>query len=148
MSNIGVPLTIPELDLKPEPTGAIKLSDDMQQVLSLLAGFWLNKRILLKATPTGALFTTSPQLKDVFHVTAGSGDYAYQGSNISCSEVMIMAHPDNTGKVWVKPHATATVNNAWPLDKGDVVGLSISNLNMLNLLIAVNGEKAIIAYTE
>lgn len=147
MASIGVPLTIPELDLKPEPTGGIQLSEDMQQVLSLLTAFWRNKRILLKATPSGVLFVTSPQIKDIFHVTATSGNFAYQGENIECSEVMVIGHLDNTGRVWVRTDVAATVNNAVPLDKGDTFVLGITNLNMLRLLIVTNGEKAIIAYT-
>lgn len=148
MTNIGRPLTIPELNLTPEPSGAIKLSDDMQQTLSLLVGFWLNKRVVLKASPSGILFVTCPQIKDIFHVTATGANYTYQGDNTPCSEILVMGHPDNTGKVWVKPHATATVNNALPLAAGDVFGLSVTNLNMLNLLIETNGEKAIVVYTE
>lgn len=147
MSVIGNPMDIPELDLRPEPTGGIQLTDDMQQALALLVGYWKNKRVLLKATPSGVLFVTSPQIKDIFHVTATSGSFVYQGENIECSEVLIMGHPDNTGRVWVKPNATATTANAWPLAAGDVVGLGITNLNMLNLLIVTNTEKAIIAYT-
>lgn len=148
MNTIGNPMNIPELDLKPEPTGGIQLSEDMQQVLSLLTGFWRNKRVLLKASPSGVLFVTSPQIKDILHVTADEDNDTYQGENVVCSEVLIMGHPDNTSKVWVKPNATATVDNAWPLAKGDVLGLSLTNLNMLNLLIVVSGEKAIVAYTE
>ena len=146
MATIHNPLTIPELDLKPEPTGGIELTENMQQTLALLAGFWQNKRVLLKASPGGILFVTSPQLKDVLHVTATTASFAYQGSNIPCSEVMVMAHPDNTGRIWVRTHVSASTANAWPLAAKDVVGISITNLNMLHLLIATNTEKAIIAY--
>ena len=147
MLNIGNPMTIPELDLKPEPSGGIQLSEAMQQVLALLVGYWKNKRVLLKSSPSGVLFVTNPQIKDVFHVTATGTNYTYQGENIECSEILVMGHPDNTGRVWVKPNATASTVNAWPLDKGDVISMGITNLNMLNLLIVTNGEKAIIAYT-
>ena len=147
MLNIGNPMQIPELDLKPEQAGGVQLSEDMQQALALLTAYWRNKRVLLKASPSGVLFVTSPQIKDIFHVVGVGANYVYQGDNIECSEVLVMGHPDNTGRVWVKPHATATTANAWPLNKGDVVGVGITNLIMLNLLIAVNGETAIIAYT-
>jgi len=147
MLAIGNPMIIPELDLKPEQVGGVQLSEDMQQTLSLLTAYWKNMRVLLKASPSGSLCVATPPLKDVLHITAVGANYTYQGDNIECSEVMVMAHPDNTGRVWVKPNATATVDNAWPLDKGDVVGLGITNLNMLNLLIVDNSQKAIIAYT-
>lgn len=147
MQTIQQPLTIPELDLKPESAGAIELTLDMQQTLALLTGFWRNTRVLLKASPSGILFVTSPQLTDVLHVTATGANFNYQGENIPCSEVMVMGHPDNTGRIWVRPHAVATTSNAWPLAAKDVVGLSITNLNMLHLLIVTNTEKAIIAYS-
>lgn len=147
MQTIQQPLTIPELDLKPESAGAIELTLDMQQTLALLTGFWRNTRVLLKASPSGILFVTSPQLTDVLHVTATGANFTYQGENIPCSEIMVMGHPDNTGRIWVRPHAVATTSNAWPLAAKDVVGLSITNLNMLHLLIVTNTEKAIIAYS-
>ena len=148
MAVIGTPIPCPELNIVPEPEGAVGISKDMQQTFALLTGFWRNKRILLKATPSGGLCVCSPQIKDVFHITADTDSYAYQGENVPCSEVLVMAHPDNTSEVWVKPNNTATVDNAWPLSAGDVIGFTISNLNMLNLLIVTNGEKVIITYTE
>ena len=147
MHRIGNPMQIPELDLQPELAGGVELSGDMQQVLSLLTGYWHNKRLLLKSSPSGILFTASPQIKDIFHVTGVGANYAYQGANVECSEILVMGHPNNTGKIWVYPHGTATTSNGWPLDAGDVLNLGITNLIMLNLLIVVDGEKAVIAYT-
>lgn len=147
MPAIGTPIAVPELNLMPEQQGGVQLTDDMQQTLALLTAFFLNKRVVLKASATGMLYVTSPPMKDVLHVTATGAAYTYQGDAIPCSECLVMGHPDNTGRVWVKPNATATVNNAIPLDKGDTVLVSITNLNQLNLLIATNGEKAIIVYS-
>jgi hypothetical protein len=147
MHTIGNPMPIPELNLQPEQTGGLQLTESMQQVLAALTGFWHNKRLLLKASPGGVLFVTSPQVKGIFHVTASTDNYAYQGDNVECSEVLVMGHPDNNGKVWVQAHAAATGDNGWPLDKTDVVNLGITNLNMLHLLIVTNTEKAIIGYT-
>ena len=146
MPFIGNPMQIPELDLRPVPEGGIQLSEDMQQVLSSLTGFWHNKRILIKSTPDGMLYVGSPQVKDMFHVTALGANETYQGGDILCSTIMVMGHPSNTGNIWVKIGETATVNNAWPLANGDVVGLGITNLQMLNLLIVTSGEKAIVLY--
>ncbi|GAI97505.1 unnamed protein product [marine sediment metagenome] len=58
-----------------------------------------------------------------------------------------MGHPDNTGVVWARTKVAATVDNAWPLSANDVVGFTVTNLNMLHLLIKLDTEKAIIAYT-
>lgn len=147
MPAIGTPIAVPELNLQPEQAGGVQLSEDMQQTLTLLTAFFLNKRVVLKASASGMLYVTSPPIKDVLHVTASEAAFTYQGDNIPCSELLVIAHPDNTGRVWAKPNTTATVDNAIPLAAGDAVPISITNLNQLNLLIATNGEKAIIAYS-
>jgi len=148
MQTIGTPLQIPELNLSPEQQSGVQLSADMQQTLALLTAFWRNERVVLRASPSGALMVTAAQLKDVYHVTGVGANDTYQGSNHKCSEVLVMGHPDNTGKVWVRSHAVATVNNAWPLGAGEVIDVTIINLNMLHALIVVDGEKLIVAYAE
>lgn len=148
MNTIGTPLHIPELDLRPEPSGGIQLSEDMQQTLALLTGYWKNRRVLIKSLPSGVLLVSNPPVKDIFHVTATSVNFNYQGEDIECSEVMIMGHPDNTGLVWVKNGIAATANNAWPLAKKEIISFAVSNLNELRLLIITNTEKAIVFYTQ
>jgi len=88
-----------------------------------------------------------PQLEDIFHEAATQNDYVYQGPDIRCSEVMVMGHPENTGNVWVRTKVAATVNNSWPLAAKEVMGFTVTNLNMLHLLIKLDTEVAIIAYT-
>jgi hypothetical protein len=144
---VGVPLGISELDLKPEWTKPLELSDEMQQTLALLTGFWKNQRVLLKASPSGILFIANPPIKDIFHVTATTGNYIYQGSNIECSEVLVMAHPDNTGRIWTRANSIATAANAIPLDAGDSFSFNITNLTKLFVTIVTNGEIAIVLYS-
>lgn len=147
MQEIQTPLRCPELDIKGTPEHPITLSDKVQQTLSILTGFWKNRRTLLKSSPSGILFTASPQLEDIIHVTGSGANDTYRGDNKPCTEVLVMGHPDNTGKIWVRTKEVATVNNAWPLDANDVMGFTITNLNMLHALIIADGEKIIIAYT-
>jgi len=147
MLTIGNPMAIPELDLKPEQAGGVQLSEDMQQALALLAGYWKNKRVLLKASALGILFVSSPQITDIFHVTATGANYYYQGEDIQCTDVLIMGHPDNTGLIWARPHIQASATNAWPLLKKEVIDFTLSSLSQLQLLIVTNADKAIIAYT-
>jgi hypothetical protein len=147
MPAIGTPIALPELNLQPEQAGAVQLSEDMQQTLAMLAGFWLNKRVLVRVSPTGMVYVTDPPISDVYHVTATGTAYTCKGDDKPCSVALVIAHPSNTGKVWVRPNDTATVDNAIPLDAGDAVPISITNLNQLQLLIAVSGEKAIVAYS-
>jgi hypothetical protein len=147
MSEIQTPLTIANLDIKPPLSGALQIDPKMLQCFATLMGFWQNKRIPLKSSPSGILFSTSPQIEDILHVTADEADYNYQGEKLPCTEVMVMAHPDNAGRVWVRTKTAALTTNAWPLEAGDVTGFTITNLSMLRLLIPTNGEKAIIAYS-
>ncbi len=145
MQKIGTPLKCPELNLQPESEGGLELSKDMQQVLSLLTAFNKNKRIIVKASPVGAMRTTSSRIQDIIHVTGVGANDTVQGTDIPCSEVMCMGHPDNTDKVWVRSLATATTSNAWPLGKGEVVGISVDNYRDLQGLIVVDGEVIICA---
>jgi len=146
MWRINAPLKVPELNLQPEPEGGIELSKDMQQVLSLLTGFSKNRRILVKASPVGALRTTSGRIIDIKHFTGAGANDTQQGLDVPCSEVMCMGHPDNTGKVWVRSLVEATVNNAWPLGAGEATNISVDNFRDLQMLIVVDGEKLIVAY--
>lgn len=146
MPRIGTPLKVPELNLQPEQEGGIELSKDMQQVLSLLTAFSKNRRIIVKASPGGALRTTSARIIDIVHFTASGDNDTQQGSDVKCSEVMCMGHPDNAAKVWVRTLATATTSNAWPLGAGEVQSMSVDNFRDLNMLIVADTEKLIVAY--
>jgi len=86
------------------------------------------------------------KLIDIPHFTGSGANDTQQGSNIACGELMLMGHPDNTGKVWVRTGAVATVNNAWPLGAGEVANFHVDNLSELQMLIVEDGEKLIVAY--
>jgi len=148
MNRIGTPLECPELHLSDKHEGGIELSKDVQQTLSLLAGFVKNKRVLLKASPGGALETTSARLKDIKHYTADEADDTIQGENIPCSEIMCMGHPSNGGKVWVRTMTAAGLTNSWPLGAGEVINFSVDNLRDLRMLIVVDTETLIVAYSH
>lgn len=147
MSEIHTPLRIEGLDIKPPLSGALQIDPKMTQSMSLLMGFWKNKRIPLKCSPSGILLTCSPPLDNILHVPATTDNFAIQGGNIPCSEVLIMGHPDNTGRVWIGKNNPATVNNSWPLEGGDVANFSVTNLNQLYGLIVNNTERIIFAYS-
>ena len=148
MGKIRTNLRIPGLNLDPPIKGDIQLSADMQQTLALLTGMGDNKRVVLRATEAGVLQTVSPQLKEIVVVTADSTPYAWQGGDVACSEVAVIAGLDNAGRVWVRPNSAASAANGWPLDKAEVFGFTISNLNQLHVNIQTSGEIAVVAYTR
>jgi hypothetical protein len=147
MQTIGTPLQTPELGLLPDQAPGVPLSENMQQALALLCGFWHNKRILCRISPTGVLSVGDAPLQDVIHVQADGDNDTYQGANVPCNQVIVMGHPSNTGNVWVRVNTTATTANAWPLAKGEVISFGVANLKQLQLLIAKDDEYAIIAYS-
>lgn len=147
MGNSDSPVKMPELNLIPETDRGIELDKGMKQVMSLLTAYWREQRVTLRATPSGVLFVASSQIADIFHVPGVGSNDLYQGADIACSEVMVMGHPSNGNTIWARPHKIATVDNAWPLLKKEVVGFTITNLSMLHIMIETATERAIIAYT-
>lgn len=85
-------------------------------------------------------------LQNIEHFTGSGANDTQQGSSAVCTELLVMAHPDNTGKVWVRASMVATVNNAWPLAAGEILSFNVDNLSELQMLIVVSGEKLIVAY--
>ena len=148
MPEILIPFRIEDLLLKPELAGRIRLSDDMQQTLASLVGYDGVSRRLLRCSQAGVLRTSSPRIKNILHVTGSGANDTWQGTDVLATEILVMGHPDNTGNIWVRNDQTATVNNAWPLAAGDIISLTVDNLNNLHLLIVVDGEKAIVAYSR
>lgn len=148
MPDINKPMRIPELNLQPPITGKIRLSDDMQQTLALLATYTDNKRVLLTTSQSGVLNVGEPVIKDVIIITSIVGTGRAQGSDVACSQAMVMAHPDNTDKTWVRPHAACSDTHKWPLQAWDVIKCAVDNLNQLHFLCDTPLEKIIIAYAR
>jgi hypothetical protein len=103
------------------------------------------KGFLGKATALGRE-VVGAKIQDIEHYTGSGADDTKQGNDVACSEIMCMGHPDNTGKVWVRTNITATTDNAWPLDAGEVINFDVANLNELRMLIVADGESLIVAY--
>lgn len=148
MTSINKSMNVSELNIQPPLVGKARLSDDIQQTLALLTAFGSYKRKALRCSESGILNTASPRIKDIKHYTRAGATEEQTGHDIPCTEVMVMGHPSNGDLVWVRPHKTATVDNAWPLAKGEAVKFSIDNLNQLNMFIATDTERVIVAYTR
>lgn len=148
MTVINKSMDVSELNIQPPLVGKVRLSDDMQQVLSLLTAMGADRRRPLRCSESGVLNVTDPRIRDIVHYTQTGAIYKQIGTDISCTGCMIMGHPDNTNKIWVRPNKIATHDNAWPLDAKEVVGFTLDNLSQLNILFDGDGEVAIVAYTR
>lgn len=148
MTELNSPISMPDISITPPLAGRQPFDADLKRTLAMLMGKCDSDMRLLRCSPSGVLTVSSNTLEDIFHVTATSAGFEYQGDDIPCSEVMIMAHPDNTGRVWVRRDTTAAVTNAWPLEKKESITITLSNLSQLRLLIANINEIAIIAHTR
>lgn len=148
MTTINKPMDVAELNIQPPIEGKTRLSDDMQQTLALLTAYGADRRRPLRCSESGVLNVSSARIRDIVHYTQAAAVYEYTGASIPCTEVMVMGHPLNSGSVWVRPNKTATVNNSWPVAKGEVVGFTLDNLSQLNMLFIEDGDSLIVAYTR
>lgn len=141
-------MNVSELNIQPPLVGKARLSDDVQQTLALLTAFGSYKRKALRCSESGVLSVASSRIKDIVRYMQTGTVYTQVGTDVSCTECMVMAHPANTGTVWARPHKTADITNAWPLDAKETIGFTIDNLNQLNVLFTVAGQIIIVAYTR
>jgi len=148
MSTIGKAMRFLGLQLHPPIDKAVRLSEDMQQTLALICAYGIDGRKLLRASESGVLNVISARIKDIKHYTGVGVNDTQSGDDVPCTECLVMGHPDNTGKIWVRPGTTAATNNSWPLAAGEVVNFTLDNLKQLNMLMVVDGDKVIVAYTR
>ena len=148
MPEINKPMDVPELNLQPSITGKLKLSEDMQQTLAVLCAMSVSQRVMLKASESGVLNTTSRQITDIVVFTATAGTKEFRGDNIPCTEIVAIAGLSNGDRAWIRPYKVASSVNAWPLDKGEVFGFTIDNLNQLYVTIQTADDIVVVAYTR
>lgn len=148
MPDINKPMDIPELNLQPPITGKVKLSEDMQQTLALLCAMGDSQRMPLLASAKGVLNTTSSQIKDIVVFTATAETKEFQGDNVPCTEIVAIAGLSNGDRAWIRPYKVASAANGWPIDKGEVFGFAINNLNQLHVTIQTADDIVVVAYTR
>lgn len=148
MPEINKPMGVPELNLQPPITGKVRLSEDMQQTLALLVTYTDNKRILLPTSQSGVLSVGEPTIKDIIILTSAAVSGKGKGDDIPCSQVMVMAHPDNTDLSWVRPYAECSDTHKWPLEACDFIKFAVDNVNQVYFLCDTAEERIIIAYTR
>ncbi len=148
MGEILKPLTFDDLPTKPPITGRLKVSDDLQQTISLLSSWDGVTRRLVRCSPTGVLRVGSGRAIGVLNVTADQGAYTFTCPDRIVSEAMIRAFPDNTGRVFINIGTAAAIDTGYPLFTGEWVSLSLNNLKSLRLYIEKYMDMVAIIYTE
>lgn len=148
MEKVQMPISDTALRVSPPLGPQPPIDERLQQAVALLLGYCKGERVPLVCSPSGILATAGPALTDVVHYTSVAPNEAKQGDNITCTEIICMAHPDNAGRIWVRTRKTAAANNAFPLDKGDVIGFSVENLADLRALTISTGDTLIVGYSQ
>lgn len=147
MFEIQIPFKIKGVPFKPEQTGRVKVDETMIQTLAALCGWDGEARRLLTCALGGALHTTTPPACCITNKTTTGANEHITFGDTPTTEVMVMAHPTNTGDVWVNIGVAAGVDVGWYLDAGDYVQLSINNLTELRLFVVTSGDKVAILRT-
>jgi len=147
MFEIQIPFKIKGVKFKPEQTGMIKVDEVMIQTIASLCGWDGEARRLLTCALGGALNITSPRVDGITNKTSSGAAEDMTFTDQPTTEIMIMAHPTNTGDVWVNLDTVAAVDTGWYLDAGDYVVISINNMSRLNLHVVTTGDKVAILRT-
>ena len=141
-------LRFDDLPVKPPFGGKSRLSDEIQQAISLIAGWDGESRRFVRSSPTGVIRVCDGRAKAVLNVTATGAAYTLTPPDTPTSEIILKAHPDNVGQVVVNIGVTASLTAGFPLDAGESIEFSVNNLNALRLYVELTTEKAAILYTE
>ncbi len=147
MAEIEIPFPLKGIPIKPELTGRLKIDDTMIQTLAALCGWDGQARRLLTCALNGALHTVTPQISKIQNKasTGGNEDITYTAE--STTEIMVMAHPTNSGDIWVNLDAAGAVDTGWYLDAGDYVQFSLNNIDRLHTFLVTSGDKVIVLQT-
>jgi len=147
MFEIDRPFPIKGLPFKPEMTGRPKVDENLIMTIATLMGWDGESRRLLNCGVGGALQTISPIAKAIVNVLGSGANDDITFADEVTSEVMIMANAANSGDVWVNIGAAAAVDTGWPLDAGEIVIVSVNNMQELQARIITDGDKLIIIKT-
>ena len=148
MPDIIKNLRFDDLPVKPPFGGKLRLSEEIQQAISLIVGWDGQSRRFISSSPSGVVRVCDGRAKAVLNVTADQDAYTLTPDDTPTSEIIIKAHPDNVGQVVVNIGVTASLTAGFPLDAGESMEFSVNNLNALRLYVESDTEKAAILYTE
>jgi hypothetical protein len=96
----------------------------------------------------GVLLTTEPYITDFIMVAAGAANAYWRSESQPTHQVVVRAHPDNSGRVWVNVRDEPSSSDGWPLDPNEWIKLTIFDMHDLRVLIETSGDKVIIARSD
>lgn len=146
MGTLGTPVGDRDLTITPSPGSQPRTADVYQQSLSLMLGMAKGNRTPVRVCQTGMLMVNDAKMTDIVHYTATSDDFPVVGTVRQVSSVVVMGHPDNSGRVWVRPNGVASSLNGWPLDAGSAMNIAIDCFSQISALIATSGDTLIVAF--
>ena len=145
MGTLGTPIGDRDFNVSPPLGSQPQVANTLQQTLSLLMGLAKGNRIPVRVDQTGMLMVNDAKIVDIIHYTATTDDFAVVSTHKQLSSVLVLAHPDNSGRVWVRPNGTASDANGWPLDAGSGINMGLDNFVTFSGLIEASGDKLIVA---
>lgn len=141
MSEILIPLTFDDLPTRPPLVGRPRISDDLQQAISMVVGWDGRTRRFIRCSESGILRTASPRtLKSKKH-TGGSPNEKWSPASALCSECLVRAASTNTGVIYVQMDGDADTVDAWPLSANECVKVEPDNLANIHILTQTTGDK-------
>jgi len=133
MFEIQTPFSIKGLPLKPELSGRQKVDETLIQTLSALMAFDGESRRLLTCALGGSLNSVSPPVAGIQNLLSTGAQEDWVGGDIPTTEVMMQSKTTNTDNIFVNVGALAANNTGWLLKPGDILKISINNMNQLNI---------------
>lgn len=148
MPVIGLPMDGNGVPVTPSLPSQIPVSVEFQQALALVLGMCQGQRVPVSVGQSGIVRVNDAVMFDATVITATSGNFDVAGTPKAVSSVLVKAHPDNAGIVWVRANAAATTANAWPLEAGEGINIGIDDYQQFHALIVNDTEKLIVAFIK
>lgn len=147
MTKVQIPGIVRGLTVRPPLPPDAPLSDYVQQALAVLLGYTYGETVALRASPAGVLYVAEPRTGDTFQWTATGDNESHQGSDIVCTQLLIVTPKGNTDTVYVRTGKAATTSNSIPMSASQALTLSVENLKELRVLIAKTSDMLSVTYS-
>lgn len=137
MANLGSPLAM--LDVVNSVENILTIRDGQIRCYTKDSdtGEWVPQSVVPTMSAPAAGFET--------FAVAVSGSTAASLGNHECFRMMVLNHPDNTGRIWIGGQAV-TAATGIPIEPGQSQELSLSDTGSVYAIAEVDTETLIVAY--